>query len=620
MTSDSRQYTGPEWDPGSPAAHGPTPEPAPSTHSDPMSPPWASGPPQGHGWTDQPVAGRASVGWDPGAAAGTTPPWTSPEPAPAPAPGNPFPPPPTWTAQPPSGPVPTGGAAGPDWETRQPASPAVTTPSAPVHQPVSAQPEQPHPTVVPLPPQPTRVPGASLAGSPPPGDPPLPHTEHRAVAAPDHHFGGGQPSGPTQAPWAPENPPGHGEQSESRPVARATVPSPRLPHDFASGSQGDHAPFAPAEVASAGHAAVPSAHVSVSVAQDTPPASEPAEAKPSGATVSASASVPTANRIAPPADYSAQPVPAPRSRVYGRPAAEPAPDPAPSGRPTAEPAPGPALYGRPVAEPAADPYDRPAPEPAASPAPYDRPVAEPTPAATPYRQDVPPAGYAPTAQLPFGPPAPVSPGPVSPGPVSAPPDVPPPGVDSGASNPAPPWPGPGEAGGFPGQTEPPSSNPFPPQPEFGAAPPWAQPDVAEQERFNAFQSEPEPTEASDEPPKRERNGRVLLLTILAALLILGIPLGILTLIGKIGGGSAAFDPAVGECVKQSGISAVAVDCSDPDAHTVVSKVDDASKCEDPNQPYVALSGGSGQEKILCLRPANEPTVPAGASPESTTDG
>lgn len=608
MTSDSRQYTGPEWDHGSPAAHGPVPEVAPGTHSDPMSPPWASGPPQGPGWSDQPVAGRASVGWDPGAAAGPTPPWAPPEPAPAQAPGHPFPPP--WPAESPGGPVPAGGAAGPAWEDRQPASPAVTTPSAPAHQPVSSQPEQPHPAAVPLPPQPTRVPGASLAASPPPGDFPLAHVGHPGVAAPDHF--GGQPSGQAQVPWTPENSPGHGAQS--RPVARATVPSPRLPHDAAPGNQGDNfAPFATTGAAPAGHATVPSADASMSAAQNTTPTPEPAEARPSGvATVSASASVPTANRIAPPADYNPQPASAPRSRVYGRPATEPPADPAPYGRPAAEPPADPALYGRPVAEPAADPYDRAVPEPPASPAPYDRPVTEPTPASPPYHQDVPSAGYAPTSQPPFGP------HPVSPGPIGAAPDVPPPGADSGASNP--PWASHGEAGGFPGRAEAPSSNLFPPQPEVGTAPPWAQSDIAEQERFNTFQSEPEPAEASDAPPKRERNGRVLLLTILAALLVLGIPLGILTLIGKIGGGSAAFNPAVGECVKQSGTSAVAADCSEPGAHTVVSKVDDASKCEDPNQPYVALSGGNSKERVLCLGPAHEPAEPGEASPESTTDG
>jgi hypothetical protein len=112
---------------------------------------------------------------------------------------------------------------------------------------------------------------------------------------------------------------------------------------------------------------------------------------------------------------------------------------------------------------------------------------------------------------------------------------------------------------------------------------------------------------------------VLLAVLAAAVLILAIPLGTLYLLGKMGEEPAAFNPAVGECVKQTGNSATAADCGDPDAYTVVSKVDDKSQCDDPSQPYVAVPGSNGQQ-ILCLRPAKEAAAPAGGSPKPSSNG
>ncbi len=139
------------------------------------------------------------------------------------------------------------------------------------------------------------------------------------------------------------------------------------------------------------------------------------------------------------------------------------------------------------------------------------------------------------------------------------------------------------------------------------AQPWEQNRPAnpepDQSRFDAFQPIAEP--AADAPVPKVRNGRVLAAVLVAAVLILTIPLGLLLLLGKIGGSDSAqsFNPAVGSCVKQSGETAVAVDCGDADAHTVVSKVNTNEECTDPTQPHVTLTG-SGDNRVLCLEKTN----------------
>ncbi|PGH44119.1 hypothetical protein COO58_06495 [Micromonospora sp. WMMA1996] len=155
----------------------------------------------------------------------------------------------------------------------------------------------------------------------------------------------------------------------------------------------------------------------------------------------------------------------------------------------------------------------------------------------------------------------------------------------------------GEPGGFPPA--------FPPPPQ--QAPPAWSPDGPsgdqDQGRFDAFKPEAEPkTEA---PTPKVRNGRVLAAVLVAAVLILAVPLGLLTLLGKVGDDKpAGFDPAVGSCIKQSGQSAVAADCGEQGAFTVVSKVDNKDKCADLSQPTVDLQGG-GINRVLCLKPAGQ---------------
>jgi hypothetical protein len=99
---------------------------------------------------------------------------------------------------------------------------------------------------------------------------------------------------------------------------------------------------------------------------------------------------------------------------------------------------------------------------------------------------------------------------------------------------------------------------------------------------------------------------VLAAVLVAAVLILAVPLGLLMLLGKVGGAedSPAFDPAVGACVKQSGEGAAPADCGEAGAFTVVSKVDAKDKCADPAQPHVVLPG-DGANRVLCLKPAGK---------------
>ncbi|MCN0181320.1 LppU/SCO3897 family protein, partial [Salinispora arenicola] len=343
--------------------------------------------------------------------------------------------------------------------------------------------------------------------------------------------------------------------------------------------------------------------------------------------VSASAAVPLSSRVTPPADQAQLPAtPAPQPRVYGRPAPpEPVERAEPDGYQADQQRFGPESppeYGRDAGlganggitsesgynpEGGYNPQSRYNPEDGfGTDAGFghggeDRP-AEPT-------------GYAPVV------PAPAAP---------FPPDIP-------AFADAPPSerpvngtrPHPGEerptdrfGGATTGTASVDNTTAFPPPPEPAFSPPahppaqsrdLAQPPTqsweqdspatqdAEQGRFDAFQPIAEP--AAEAPPPKVRNGRVLAAVLVAAVLILAVPLGLLALLGKIGANESApaFDPAVGSCVKQADTTAVAVDCGDVDAYTVVSKVDTKEQCADPVQPHVTLAGSN---RVLCLEPAS----------------
>jgi hypothetical protein len=100
---------------------------------------------------------------------------------------------------------------------------------------------------------------------------------------------------------------------------------------------------------------------------------------------------------------------------------------------------------------------------------------------------------------------------------------------------------------------------------------------------------------------------VFAIVLIAAILVLAIPLGTLWLLGKFGGdepSGSAFNPAVGECVKNAENKPVEVDCAEAGAFKVVSKVDNQTKCADQNQPHVEVPGGRDQPQVLCLQPVS----------------
>lgn len=122
----------------------------------------------------------------------------------------------------------------------------------------------------------------------------------------------------------------------------------------------------------------------------------------------------------------------------------------------------------------------------------------------------------------------------------------------------------------------------------------------DQAKFDTFKPD---APAESPPAAKERNGRVLAMVIAAAVLILAVPLGTVWLFTR-GGSDNAFNPAVGSCVRQSGNGAVAADCGDANAFTVVSKVDTKAQCEDQRQPHIVIAGSNGKDQVLCLRPAS----------------
>jgi hypothetical protein len=488
---------------------------------------------------------------------------------------------------------------------------------------------------VPLPPQEQRVPGASLAAAPPADyAPPAPFAPAEPPA-PSGRDGIGSPYDPepagAEAGW------GRAEEPQSQ--GHPFVPAPRVSP----------------ESGPAARAAVPQ-----------PEAGEAAAG--AVGSVSASASVPTGSRVTPPADQAAPSGGTPAPRVYGRPARpEPADEPeqvAETGfRPDHNPPPrfdeqnphgrfddlGPQRFDDPTAQ---GRFDEPnAPGRFGEPGPparfddpgmqgrfdergpqgrFDEPTAQgrfdgPGPQGRfedsgPQRFDDP--DRAPGQQRGFGD------GPAAGAAVGAPPAFPP-GVPSFVDPPAnkrpvngvrphdddrqgEQFPGPGAAAQGPGAGPAPYGEPgqggFPPAyqaPGQQPGPSWGQEPAQDQDRFNAFKPDAAEEPKTEAPTPKVRNGRVLAAVLVAAVLILAVPLGLLMLLGKVGGGSETpFDPAVGSCVKQAGDSAAAATCGEAGTFSVVSKVDAKEKCADPAQPYVVLKGDV-PNKVLCLKPSTK---------------
>ncbi|WP_258378283.1 LppU/SCO3897 family protein [Micromonospora endophytica] len=460
--------------------------------------------------------------------------------------------------------------------------------------------------MVPLPPQEQRVPGASLAATPP--------TDYAAPAA----FPGDQ-AGPGARPGTDQPAGGMGwGQPESRPdePQPPAIPAPRTSPE--------------------------------SVGRATPAAN-------AASGVSASASVPLASRVTPPTDQAALPAgsPPPQPRVYGRPAqpeqpAEPAQEreeqapalPFDQGQgtrfdqaqgPRFDQAQGPRFDQAqgPRFDQGQDPRfgERDRPDAfAAAPA---SPAAPPAfPPALPTFADAPPTnrpmnGVKPHAEPeraadPFGPPGGDrfgGPGAGSFGGTGGGDPFGGPGGDRFGGPGGDPFGGPG-GGSFGGPAErpgggyAPAGRPEPADHTAAFAPqqpgqPWSPSTPGgepSQDRFDSFKPVAEP--APDAPAPKVRNGRVLAAVLVAAVLILAIPLGLLLLLGKVGASDEAgvFNPAVGSCVKRSGDSAVVADCGEPEAFTVVSKVESKDKCPDPALPVVELRGNAAQP-VLCLKAA-----------------
>lgn len=580
----------PEWNVGAGQ-----PDPAPSGGWAPEAAAWAPGSPA--------VATSNEGGWQPGeppsSFTGTATPGERPTPPRVPAPrsaadGLSMPGVEPWAPEEAWGNAERSAATG-----QEPAAPE----EPPAYQPTLGPGISPA-NAVPLPPQEQRIPGASLAASPPAdfAAPPPP-----AAAPPPAGFA---------APADFSAPPG--------------APEPARPDPgFEADQHGWPPPAGPGE---------PSAPPAVPAPRTSPePADQPAPPAVSGG-VSASAAVPLGSRVTPPADPAqVAPVSAPQPRVYGRPAPpEPAEvdgyqadpqrftpeSPPEDGQdtgldanrgfgPANEPSPGggfgpdggfssdggfgrgseerPAGYAPVVPAPAA-PFppnipaftdaqasDRPVngtrPHPGEE-RPADR-FGEPVTGAASVNSTT---AFAPQPEAAFPPPA----------------QPPTPAWDQ-AQPPAPAW----------GQAQPPTS-------AWDQAQPPAQPSTpswdqngsassdADQSRFDAFQPIAEP--AADAPVPKVRNGRVLAAVLVAAVLILAIPLGLLMLLGKIGGNDSAqsFNPAVGSCVKQSGNTGEAVDCGDAEAHTVVSRVNSEEECPGPK----LILSGSGNDRVLCLEKTN----------------
>lgn len=95
---------------------------------------------------------------------------------------------------------------------------------------------------------------------------------------------------------------------------------------------------------------------------------------------------------------------------------------------------------------------------------------------------------------------------------------------------------------------------------------------------------------------------VLLGVIIAAVLLVGVAIGIVWLISR--GSDSGFSVSAGDCVKRSGNEAVKANCGQPGSFQVVSIADTKDKCADPKQPYVVNPTKDGKSQVLCLKPSS----------------
>jgi len=121
----------------------------------------------------------------------------------------------------------------------------------------------------------------------------------------------------------------------------------------------------------------------------------------------------------------------------------------------------------------------------------------------------------------------------------------------------------------------------------------------DQSRFDQFKPDSQAAPAKPDTP-RVRMLPILIAVVVGAVLLLGVALGVVYLVA--GDKSKAISVSTGDCVKRDGNAAVKADCGDASSFTVVSIVDDHTKCEDPKQPYVQNPTNDGKTQILCLKP------------------
>jgi hypothetical protein len=104
---------------------------------------------------------------------------------------------------------------------------------------------------------------------------------------------------------------------------------------------------------------------------------------------------------------------------------------------------------------------------------------------------------------------------------------------------------------------------------------------------------------SQQPPAKNRRGLIIGLAIAAVVVVALVAVAVVVAMS-----GSKNDYAVGSCVKQDGDKAVATACSDSAAFSIVSNVDQPTKCADQTQPYVVLQRSGKAAEVLCLKPAH----------------
>ena len=123
----------------------------------------------------------------------------------------------------------------------------------------------------------------------------------------------------------------------------------------------------------------------------------------------------------------------------------------------------------------------------------------------------------------------------------------------------------------------------------------------EQGRIDAFKVDPSAGVSEKPETPSVRMVPVLLSVVLAAVLVVGIAMGLVWLIAP---SDSGFDVSAGDCVKRDGDRAVTATCGQVGAFEVVSKVDTKEQCPDPGQPYVINPTSDGRTQVLCLKPSS----------------